>query len=363
MNEPIVPEPVSLASPDTLVLVGAGVSVDAGLPSSSDLQTLLRDRLHPLYGRLTDIVFPDGGRVDPERVFRVLAFLHAVETEGRPADMRHVVEPIEMRRLVNKWHPDIEEYLIGEEGTVSGSVTGQVIDQLWAELLELLWLRHGVGDPDLRYLVDLLGAMRGQTIVTLNYDNALQHVSSYGMAYTVDDAPYPHDWSIPTPGYGKDHYVRLICLHGALNWRRNSLTGDIGFATDDDLTNFRSRGVGSWNGDTPGVIFGAGNKLRPDGPYLHLYAEFERVLAAARQVIIIGYSFRDVHVNEALRRWFLGTRSGSTLRIGCLHNELPAVVGEWGTRTDLRIQVIAGRAAHSMRKLVAPISQLAQESA
>jgi len=37
--------------------------------------------------------------------------------------------------------------------------------------------------------------------------------------------------------------------------------------------------------------------------YLDLYREFKDVLAEDRQVIVIGYSFRDAHVNEAVRRW------------------------------------------------------------
>jgi hypothetical protein len=43
--------------------------------------------------------------------------------------------------------------------------------------------------------------------------------------------------------------------------------------------------------------------LVASGPFLSLLLEFERLLESATRLIIIGYSFRDDHVNEVIRRW------------------------------------------------------------
>ena len=53
----------------------------------------------------------------------------------------------------------------------------------------------------------------------------------------------------------------------------------------------------------PALVFGEGAKLQAKGPFLGLLAEFERHLASPTQLVVIGYSFRDIHVNEVIRRW------------------------------------------------------------
>jgi hypothetical protein len=53
----------------------------------------------------------------------------------------------------------------------------------------------------------------------------------------------------------------------------------------------------------PAVVFGRREKIRAAGPFISLLAEFERRLRAASRLAVIGYSFRDDHINEIIRRW------------------------------------------------------------
>src|SRR5262249_29877965 len=53
----------------------------------------------------------------------------------------------------------------------------------------------------------------------------------------------------------------------------------------------------------PGIIFGAGNKMRYYGPFLRLFEEFVESVRRARYVITLGYRYRDAHVNDVLRIW------------------------------------------------------------
>ena len=339
-------EEISIAVP-TLVLLGAGASVDAGFPSSNELHTELVRTLDPLYGKLAELVFLPTDPTDPERLFRILEFLHGVETEGRPADRRPIVEPLDVSRLVGTWVPDVASYLEDQASTVSGSPSGRVIDQLWSELRRIFsWSSHGVPprDPSLEYLRHLVSEMRGQTIVTLNYDDALETaMASAGYMFLMHAAPYPNlTGATPNnPGQG----LRLVKLHGSITWIRDGSSGKVRerypFEPGDDTTG------------PPGVIFGAGYKLRPDGPYLALYVEFLEALSRARRVIVIGYSFRDEHVNEALRRWCEGTPSGSVFRIGQMTDDLPEVVRDWDLERRIDFQVIAGRAADRIHALLA----------
>ena len=66
-------------------------------------------------------------------------------------------------------------------------------------------------------------------------------------------------------------------------------------------------GVGDEVGANPALVFGLGSKLRSDGPFLAMLVEFDRLLASTEWLTIVGYSFRDDHINAALTRWMNGS--------------------------------------------------------
>lgn len=354
-REDVLDDVPKLAAPGTVVLLGAGASVDAGLPTSLELHEQLTKTLPQLYSNLAKLVFAEGEDIDPERLFRVLEFLHVVETGGRPYDRRPVTDSPDVARLVKSWDSSIEEYLEYQKDTVRGGSTGRVIDGLWKALADIFLIPMLIGERQLGYLLQLVSAMRGQTIVTLNYDNAIEVAMSQAFAFSLDDDPRPR----PTqPWFESNRSLRLIRLHGSLQWRRERRTGDVRVLSSDEVANFTRDGVADWDGDTPGVIFGGGNKLRPDGPYLDLYYEFRAALAEARQVVVIGYSFRDAHVNEALRRWFLSAQEGSVLRLSRITSEIPTVVLNWGDRRQVDLQLVAGPVWKTISRLVGPSPRL-----
>jgi hypothetical protein len=111
----------------------------------------------------------------------------------------------------------------------------------------------------------------------------------------------------------------------------------------------------------PGIIFGAGNKLRAKGPFLDLYVEFRAALSEAQRVIIIGYGFVDEHVNELLRQWV--ERPGKVqklIRVSDYDNSRPwAALDHWRRmHQNVRLEVVRGRAATTIDELVAPTPAL-----
>jgi hypothetical protein len=58
-----------------------------------------------------------------------------------------------------------------------------------------------------------------------------------------------------------------------------------------------------------GVIFGGRNKLTAEGPFLDLLVKFQSVLSENSHLIVVGYSFRDQHINRCIRRWLARDRS------------------------------------------------------
>lgn len=335
------------------MLLGAGASVGAGFPTSLDLHSLLLERLGPIYANLAGLVFPDGRDVDPERLFRVMEFLSALETPGGGLVQSRQHEAADIAALIGTWHRDIDEYLNSRRRNVRGSALQRAIDQLWKELVDIFSMNAPPVDPRFDYLADLASSMRGQTIVTLNYDDALEHMPGRAMTFQIDSSPTARPVA---PGFPANAVLRLIKLHGSLVWRRDNSTGDVeampypwSYRNDPE----------AWNGHTPGVIFGAGNKLRADGPYLALYQEFLTALSKAHQVIVIGYSFRDAHVNEALRRWVLEqAQDDDLLRIGCLDDNIPSVVSRWIEPRDFDVEIVSGRAEEVMGELLSPRPRL-----
>ena len=178
--------------------------------------------------------------------------------------------------------------------------------------------------------------MQGKTICTLNYDNVMERALTVGIMSQIDSGPYPIDRTYQRPGLSKpENTVRLIKLHGSLNWRAGS-DGTVEVVSDMEM-----------NDSVPAIIFGAGNKLRPTGPFLDLYTEFKAALSHAKTVIAIGYGFRDLHVNELLRRWIQSSKeAGRLLRISRLKDSnVPDVVKGWNVGDYLvHLEIVKGSA-------------------
>jgi hypothetical protein len=337
-----------LVDPDTLVLLGAGASVGAGFPTSTRLHELLLERLDPIYANLARLVFRDDEVVDPERLFRVMEFLSALETPNERFDTALGNESRDLAAIVQAWCPEVAEYLDSGQHRVQGSPLQRTIDQLWRALVNIFSLNEAPTQPKFKYLADLTSDLRGQTVVTLNYDDALEHMQGWAMTFRIISTPYPE---AAVAGDLLTTPLRLIKLHGSLDWSRDNASGDVWPLSP--AVSFRHTPE-AWDGHTPGIIFGAGNKLRPDGPYLALYQEFLESLARAHQVVIIGYSFRDAHVNEALRKWFLyQADDGDLLRVGDVRSELPAQVEAWRQQRGLDVEFIQGSAEERMPDLLA----------
>jgi hypothetical protein len=352
----------SSEAPETLVLLGAGASADVGLPVAAQLHQRLAERLPEhlsgLYRNIAGLVFRAGAE-DVERLFRVIQFINTVETEARPRDTRLPHESLDIAVLVKSWKDELQHYLDDHRSTKQGSPTGLLIDALYDALWSILWISPS-DHPEVRYLRYLLLCMRAGTIVTLNYDNALEHAALAGVGLQLDVGPHPRDYTYPFPGRNRADTVRVIKLHGSLDWGTDRITGDV--SPQDENAVVISRLVNQMmttRPPVPGIIFGAGNKLRPDGPYLDLYVEFKETLWRAHRLIVIGYGWTDEHVNEVIRRW-LQVPSQRLFRVSSVTSTvLPVEQQSWVAGSDkVLVQVEHGRAQMTMQALVRPSSPL-----
>ena len=68
------------------------------------------------------------------------------------------------------------------------------------------------------------------------------------------------------------------------------------------------------------VIFGGNNKLTAKGPFPELLVKFRKALASSSELIIIGYSFHDKHINHCIAQWSQGLPNKITV---IDYNKLP----------------------------------------
>ncbi|MGH9226145.1 MAG: SIR2 family protein [Acidimicrobiales bacterium] len=328
---------------DVAVLLGAGASHDAGLPTTGEMTTTLLRH------------FQNSGYPDTERVlnFVVGQLLGQEGAENRDpsaaVDVEKVMTAIELlgsRRtlelapFVHLWHSTVTEIevpthrspwlardtlnairrgLMSESGdrdferqltdfvravvgmsAGDGRVFEEAFKDLRAALVEIL---AKPGDTSyLRPLFELCPSKDGWiAIATLNYDLTVEteaRESSVPLDTGIEAWAECGDWRWPDEG------VRFLKLHGSIDWRGEP-------SRDDTLRQYRISVVGpDQRLRSPAVVFGGRNKIRAEGPFLELLAQWERMLQEARTLLVVGYSFRDDHVNEAIRRWL--NRNGET---------------------------------------------------
>jgi len=140
--------------------------------------------------------------------------------------------------------------------------------------------------------VDLLRNRRLK-VFTLNYDFCVENACTekginFTTGFSYDGGTFNSTlFETNAPG------INLYKLHGSLDWfmemERDSFVISqrrSKFFTDIDKT--------------PQLVLGPGLKLQTDEPFITLYAEFSKAVRTAKVCIIIGYGYRDRHINEPL---------------------------------------------------------------
>lgn len=281
-----------------LVLLGAGASAHAGIPTSFGMTDAIRNRLgNSELAETMDFVCdsmsrrrsPDdpaqARRLDVEEVFSAVEMLAERET-------------LEVSAFVETWSRGVERLERGGGAWTPGGANA------FANLRDrmVLELRRQVATTkkQVAYLAPLVAraAEPGRaTIATLNYDLSIERA---GEANDIRVDTGLRDW-VATGRWGWPPFgVRLLKLHGSIDWawvddptERGRMPSRFVVESDDPEHDDRP----------PALIFGLRGKLRAEGPFLSALAAFEERAAEADRLIVIGYSFRDDHVNQVIRRW------------------------------------------------------------
>ncbi|MCA1840407.1 MAG: SIR2 family protein [Actinomycetota bacterium] len=354
----------------TAVLLGAGASKEAGVPLTSEMTRLVVEGIQEdsfarwdktaavlnfVCGTIIGYDSSQGGNpfegVDIERLFSAVQLL---------ADRRE----LEVTPFVSAWHPSVEavdrhpwpsffeknfqeavlgkfgnkaenlirEAIRAETGVGDGTVYRHLLSQMTMALRKLVY----IGEPALTdYLLPLfdLSDLQGRLVVgTLNYDLAMETCAGRndkkletGMGHWARS----RSWAVPTEG------VFLLKLHGSIDWcmeqhhAGEGKLSQLDIALAEDPQNDQRE---------PAIVFGQRGKLRAQGPFLELLAHFAVELEKANRLVVIGYSFRDDHINEQIRRWMNADMSRHLIVVD---PHFPDGSG-FGSHEDFRHQMLWG---------------------
>jgi hypothetical protein len=214
-----------------------------------------------------------------------------------------------------------EAFKRSKPGDVSTLLSG-----VRTEMLRSLFDVLRIDDPNsVSYLTPLIEVAKSQgqlTIATLNYDRSIENAAELaGVACDTAIETWLERGELKLAEEG----LQLLKLHGSINWvvDRGLPTGGlpqqrIRKVAEDEKARY----------DRPAVVFGEGGKLRAEGPFLELLLAWAAALRGADNLLIVGYSLRDAHVNELIARWF---NNDASRRIVLLSPEIESAGRDFGS--------------------------------
>ena len=256
-----------LTGSDTCFLIGAGCSACAG---------------KPLIGRLTEQVLEDA----KDKLLQQFRGLRQIG--DRPATIEDLINFLLRYRDIL-------------EATVDGAhpITIDEIDKWLTQIKEKIvsnidddWKASPYHQ---RFLLRVCSQRRPRDIFSLNYDTLLEaSLDELRLPYTDGFRGTERAWFDPEV-FNETNTImyRIFKLHGSVNWTR------------DDENHVR-RGRGSNRGATePIVVYPSEQKYLQTqyGIYETLIGQFRnrlRELGANNYLVVLGYSFNDAHITEAI---------------------------------------------------------------
>jgi hypothetical protein len=280
-----------------VVLLGAGASAEAGLPTAFEMTDVISAQLKealPSYDRSLEVAlryvcemlgsYGEGShRLDIERVFSALELLAEREE-------------LEITPFVRGWDNGVLQSEEADRLPLLGNVYARLAEHMLSALKALL----GTTDSQVEYLrplVQYAADPAHTTIATLNYDLSIE---TAGQACGVDIDTGINEWATSGLWRWRDNAAHLLKLHGSINWEWTDDFPWKGRLPSRHVSEFATPTRG-WT--MPVLVFGLRGKIRAEGPFLSALAEFERQLEQANRLIVIGYSFRDSHINYVIERW------------------------------------------------------------
>lgn len=285
---------------EVIVLLGAGASVDAGIPHSAEMVRQIEKLIEKEWGQFKDlynyvrsaIFYADGirGTFDGNVSYNIERLVVALEELYRRED--HPLYP-----FIGAWNPRLSQ--------VAG-MRFELVSEFKTKILEKLrtqWIE--INDYNEASYFQGLARFQKQLnfplhVFTLNYD------------LCVEKAFYAVNNKWPERGFGSERFwahdnlladetiespsMYLYKLHGSIDWIRDQQSGKL---TYSDSTSKIPANEGE-------LIFGTAYKLQYVDPFLFLVYQLRRLSLEAKLIVVVGYGFGDEHINGILKQALRG---------------------------------------------------------
>lgn len=186
-----------------------------------------------------------------------------------------------------------------KERTGEGKIFNRTNDIMIRKLVDLVWVNDAGKVAHLQPLLKTKSTS-DRVLVTLNYDNALELAGeSVGIPVETGISEMSKTGRFPVTVNG----VCLLKLHGSIDWAWKDVAVSATNPLRSEVIQTVAQESMRKEGYRPAVVFGHRNKLTAHGPFLSLLEEFRSRLNNSDLLTVIGYSFRDNHINEYLTQW------------------------------------------------------------
>ena len=331
---------------ETVLFLGAGASVFAGMPTTKGLvDDVLRQVLHqekwdsPTAASLARNLVRDHEDKDVEVLYQTIRDMKAAEELHRKA-MKHKTDG----HRHPQWKREIRTISISSSDTVDKKDETEDIDEnikalesLEAAIRNTLLGRLMVRPDRIREVVgqyDGLFEHVPRNIVTTNYDNVLETYCEQKRLNLVNGFKRSHlgdrrIWEGESGGAWDvgENVLRLVKLHGSITWQKDD---------DGAVLEIGRPGLRDMDRDIM-VAPTLGKKDYGHGIFPALWDRFKDMLSKTELLVVAGFSFRDPRINQMLRsrlkRTAENTNPMKLLHIDLNADGLKELVGadvEWG---------------------------------
>lgn len=338
----------------TALFTGAGISVPGGLPSTTELtKKILKTDL------VTDV---DCWPAQDLKI--ILAFLEEIKDTIKPFYQHREVNYEDIYCVISQINDCPEEYNNPVVSVFMENLKKQLNKVYLTDAPNRVWditeLASYAGFY-VNYMVTYLlvtdkqfpgylsfvrDMVRDQqsgniTIFTLNHDTLLEdYLSGIGISYY--DGFYKNKngqkyWK-PALFLEDCHQVRLLKLHGSINWFRNCGKRNNQFIKKENGCN---SSFDFQEDKLPLILIGKFNKLLEYNKsiYVDLHYYFYRILPEINNLIITGYSFHDEGINSWIINWMDSSVQNRVFLIGpnidkTIDNTRHDIKESWGIWQD-----------------------------
>jgi hypothetical protein len=285
---------VSFKKDEVLVLLGAGASVDAGIPHSAQMVQHIEDALksewqqyRELYNYVRSAIFyADGIRGTFQVAYNIERLVVSLDELARREE--HPLYP-----FIGAWNPRLTQ-VAGPAFENVSEFRRKILDKLRHEWVEIAnYEKAGYYTGLIRFQKELNYPLR---VFSLNYDLCVEK------AYQVEYYEFPERgfdkadrcWthSLFEEASPAEKNLYLYKLHGSIDWMWESETGRLTFSDSSSTIKV----------EDGALIFGTSYKLQYVDPFLFLVYQLRRFSLEAKLILVIGYGFCDEHINGILHQ-------------------------------------------------------------